>query len=82
MKTVYIAYKTNRLFSKDSRQVLGVCEDLGQALEVCIKKAKKEGQKLRKDEDQIFNLVTKNQTYGYKGKGEFHIGIVYMNTLF
>ncbi|WP_062055713.1 hypothetical protein [Aquimarina longa] len=76
---VYLIYKTDNWHSYNSREVIGVCFEPESVIKTCKEQAKKEGEKIKKN--QLFNLQTYNQTQGYEGEGEFHFESVDTNTL-
>lgn len=79
MKKIYIAYKTDAWHSYHSRDIIGVCTTFKNAVSICKKQAKKEGEKISNDE--LFNLNNIKQTQGYDGDGEFQIEEVEKNAL-
>lgn len=79
MEEMFLVYKTDSHHSYASRDIIGVCVDLGRAIAVCIYKATKEGEKITKA--QLVHLRQKKQTQGYFGDGEFVIEAVRTNIL-
>ncbi len=69
MKTIFIIYKTDSHHSYASRDTIGLAETKERAISICKEQAKKEGERLSKD--QLFNLNNISQTQGYSGEGEF-----------
>lgn len=80
MEEAFICYKTDNWHSYNSRDLIGVATDMGEALCLCQLQAQKEGFTLSHDEDLPF-LKENNQTQGYKGEGEFVIEPVDTNVL-
>jgi len=79
MKKAFIVYKTDVWHSYASRDLIGVCTTLLQAIKIVKAQAKKEGEKLSKYTLQF--LSEKLQTQDYEGKGEFDIEEIEVNTL-
>lgn len=72
MKKVYLVYKTDF-------QHIGITTSPIRAVNICIRQAKKEGERIGKQ--QLFNLKNMQQTQGYSGNGEFQFESVILNTL-
>lgn len=78
-QSIFICYKTDAWHSYASRDIIGIATTFEMAYALCKQQAKKEGEKLSKD--QKFNLKNIKQTQGYSGDGEFQIEEVTTNTL-
>lgn len=79
MERIYIVYKTDTWHSYNSRDVIGIADTIDSAIDICKQQAKKEHEKITKD--QLFNLNNIKQTQGYSGSGEFQFEELQINTL-
>jgi len=76
---MFIIYKTDAWHSYDSRDMIGLSDNISGTIKLIEKQVKKDGEKL--DEDQLYNLQHLKQTQGYSGEGEFQFESVEVNKL-
>lgn len=76
---MYLVYKTDSRHSYASRDIIGLATTSSNAIDICKKQSKKEGEKISKD--QLFNLSNIMQTQGYSGEGEFQFEAIKTNIL-
>lgn len=76
---MYLIYKTDNWHSYASRDIIGIATTHTIAIDICRKKARKEGEKI--SEEQQWNLKNIKQTQGYSGEGEFQFEEVETNKL-
>jgi hypothetical protein len=76
---MFLVYKTDTHHSYASRDIIGIVDDLINAIDICQMKANTEGEEISSDE--LFNLRNLKQTQGYSGEGEFQFEEVEINTL-
>lgn len=72
MLEIFIVYKTDTWHSYASRDLIGICSSVDNAIDICQQKAKRDNDE-KIDDEQVFNLRNIKQTQGYKGEGEFVI---------
>ena len=77
--TKYIVFTCDTWHTNGSKDVIGVCSTMKNAIKIIKQQAKKDGYKI--DEDDLYLLESIKQTQGYKGEGEFLIEDYEQNTL-
>lgn len=76
---IYLVYHTDNWHSYASRDIIGACTSITSVIRIIKAHAKKEGEKITKD--QLFNLSSIKQTQGYQGTGEFQYEEIETNKL-
>lgn len=76
---MYLVYKTDNQHSFKSRDIIGVVDELNNAIDICQQQAEKEECEILTDD--IFNLGNIKQTQNYQGDGEFVIEEITINEL-
>lgn len=79
MKMTFLAFKTDEKHSQEVRDLIGICEDLSQAIRICLLKAKEENTIIGIND--MYNLSSIFQTQNYDGEGEFIIEQKPLNTI-
>ena len=76
---VILVYKCDNWHSHDSKELIGVAEDIGTASRMCSEYAAHHKIKKLTEEDYE-QMVQMGQTQGYEGPGEFYTELWTLNT--